>query len=129
MPYIRNIEQIWLWIYLSNAIFHFDFTMLLKIFERKKEDDKFPKRKTEKKIKNSVTTMISVDGEIIFRMKLKLKGNCFNKSIEKDNFKKCIIDLIEANDQMNMTADHSFPINNLLKSHLNAKSFSMFLAL
>ena len=40
-----------------------------------------PEEKNRKKIKNSVTTMISVDGEIIFPVKLKLKGNCFNKRI------------------------------------------------
>ena len=61
--------------------------------------------------------------EIEIKRELIEKDN-LNKSIEKDNFKKCITDLIEANHQMNMTSDLSFPINNLLKSHLNAKSFT-----
>ena len=39
------------------------------------------------------------------------------------------MNLIETNQQINMTSDHSLSSNNLFKSHLNAKTFNMFLTL
>ena len=37
------------------------------------------------------------------------------------------MNLIETNNQINMTSDHSDSSNNLFKSLLNVKSFKMFL--
>ena len=48
---------------------------------------------------------------------------------KKESFKKDLMNLIETNHQINMTSDHSISNNNSFKSHLNAKSFSMFLTL
>ena len=58
--------------------------------------------------------------------------NCLNKDIKKRILKISyflkLYSLIEINHRINVTSDHSVS-NNLLKSHLNAKSFSMFLTL
>ena len=68
--------------------------------------------------------MISVDGKgTVFPLKLKLQGNSFKKEI----FKKDLMNLIQTNYQINMTFDHSVSTNNLFKSHLNTKSFHLFL--
>ena len=39
------------------------------------------------------------------------KGNRLNKDIEKNNFKKDLMNLIEANHRINMTAGHSVSSN------------------
>ena len=39
------------------------------------------------------------------------------------------MNLIESNDQINMTSDHSPSNNNSFKSPVNAKRFNMFLTL
>ena len=39
------------------------------------------------------------------------------------------MNLIETNDQINMTSDHSVSSNNWFKSHVNVKIFNMFLIL
>ena len=68
--------------------------------------------------------MISVDGKgTVFPLKLKLQGNSFKKEI----FKKDLMNLIQTNYQINMTFDHSVSTNNSFKSHLNTKSFHLFL--
>ena len=58
----------------------------------------------------------------VFPLKLKLQGESF----EKENFIKDLMNLIEANHQINMTSDHAVSSNNSFKNHLNAKSFNMF---
>ena len=52
-----------------------------------------------------------------------------NKDIKKKNFKKALINLIEANHQINMTSDNSVSSNNSFKSHMYAERFNMFLTL
>ena len=52
-----------------------------------------------------------------------------NKDIKKQNFKKDLKNLIEANQQINMTSDYFVSSNNSLKMNLTAKSFNMFLTL
>ena len=67
--------------------------------------------------------MKSVVGKgTVFPLKLKLQGESF----EKENFIKDLMNLIEANHQINMTSDHAVSSNNSFKNHLNAKSFNMF---
>ena len=39
------------------------------------------------------------------------------------------MNLIETNDQINMISDHSVSSKNSFKSHLNSKTFNMFLTL
>ena len=39
------------------------------------------------------------------------------------------MNLIETNHEINMNSGHSISSNNSFKSHLNAKSFNMFLTL
>ena len=79
---------------------------------------------------NSATTMTSVNGKWrVFPVKLKLQGNCLNKDIKSENFKKDLMNLIETFHQINMNFDHSVSNNNSFRSHLNAKSFNMFLTL
>ena len=39
------------------------------------------------------------------------------------------MNLIKANQLINVTSDHAVSSNNSFKSHLNAKSFNMFLKL
>ena len=85
--------------------------------KRKKENDSFLRKKAEEK-QNSATTMISVDGKgTVFPMQFKLQGESFEKTYKKENFKKGLINLIEANHQINMTSDHSVSSNNSFKSH------------
>ena len=55
------------------------------------------------------------------------KGTCLNKCIKKEIFKKDLMNLIQTNYQINMTFDHSVSTNNSFKSHLNTKSFHLFL--
>ena len=57
------------------------------------------------------------------------KGSRLNKDIEKENFRKYPMNLIETNHHINMTSDHSVSSNNLFKSHLNAKRFNMILSI
>ena len=51
------------------------------------------------------------------------------KILNQENFKKDLMNLTEANHQINMNSDHSVRSNKWLKSHLNANSFNMFLIL
>ena len=51
------------------------------------------------------------------------------KHIRKENFRKGLINSIEANHQINMTSDNFVSSNNSFKSHLDAKGFKMFLTL
>ena len=39
------------------------------------------------------------------------KGDCLNNDIEKNNFKKDLMNLIETNHQINVTSDHSLSSN------------------
>ena len=64
-----------------------------------------------------------------FQWNWNYKGNRLNKHIKKENFKKGLINLIEANHVINMTSNDSVSSNDSFKSHLNAKSFNMFLTL
>ena len=68
--------------------------------------------------------MISVD--------VNYKGNCLNKSIKKDNFKKDLIILIETNQQININFfiyEYKFTIENKQKTkkdiHQASKHLSM----
>ena len=71
--------------------------------------------------------MISVDGKgKVFPMKLKLEGNRFKKDIKTENVEKDVVLLIETNQQINMTFEHSASSNTSFKKHLNGKSFKMF---
>ena len=66
--------------------------------------------------------MIFVDGKgQSFQWRLNYNWNRFNKEIKKGNFKKDLINLIETNQQINMTCDHSVSSNGTFKSHLNAR--------
>ena len=49
-----------------------------------------------------------------------------NKGIKQDNFKKDLLNLIEANHQINMTSVHSVSTNNSFKNRLTTKIFNMF---
>ena len=49
-----------------------------------------------------------------------------NKGIKAKNFKNDLMNLIEANCQIDMTFDYSVSSNKSFKIHLNAKSFNMF---
>ena len=70
--------------------------------------------------------MIPVDGKrTVFPVKLKLKGDRLNEDINKDNFQKDLMNLIETNYQVNMTSEHSVSSSKWL----NVKSFNMFLTL
>ena len=62
----------------------------------------------------------------VFPMKLKLEGNRLKKDIKKENFEKDVVLLIETNQQINRTFEHSASSNTSFKKHLNAKSFKMF---
>ena len=63
-------------------------------------------------------------------MWLKLQGESFEKKhIKKENFKIGLINLTETNHKINMTSDNFVSRNNSFKSHLNAKSFNMFVTL
>ena len=46
------------------------------------------------------------------------------KILNQENFKKDLMNLTEANHQINMNSDHSVRSNKWLKSHLNANSFT-----
>ena len=48
---------------------------------------------------------------------------------KKEIFKNELMNLIQTNHQINITSDHSVSTNNSFKSHLNSKSFNMFLTL
>ena len=56
-------------------------------------------------------------------------GSRLKKHKIKANFKKGLINLIETNQQINMSSDNFFSSNNSFKTHLNAKGFNMFLTL
>ena len=45
----------------------------------------------------------------------------------KENFKKDLMNLSEKNHQISMTSEHFVSSNNWFKSHLNPKSFNLFL--
>ena len=55
------------------------------------------------------------------------KGDLLYKNIKKENFEKHTMNLIEINHKINLFSEHSVSSNNSFKSHLNAKSFNMFL--
>ena len=63
---------------------------------------------------------------VSFPMKLKLEGESLKKDTKKENFEKDVMHLIETNQQINMTSEHSVSSNTSLKKHLNAKSFKLF---
>ena len=107
---------------LLNDALHFGFTILLK---QKREDDK----KAEEKQNNAII-MISVDGKgTFFQWSYNYKENRLNKDIGKENFKKDLMNLFEANHQINITSVHSVSSNNSFKSHLNVKVLKMSLTL
>ena len=62
---------------------------------------------------------------------------CFSSEVEisrgtvctKGTFEKDPMNLIETNHKINVTSDRTASSNNSLKSHLDAKSFNMFLTL
>ena len=84
--------------------------------KNKKEDvDTFLRKKREEK-QDSATMIISVD-EIGTAFPVKL-----NKDINKGNFKKDLMNLIETNHQINLTSDHSISSSNSFKSYLNSPS-------
>ena len=100
--------------------------------KRKKENDTYSRKKNSTKTKQCYHDMISADGKgTLFTVKLKLQGTSFylNKYIEKEIFKKELMNLIQTNHQINMISDHSVSTNNSFKSHFNSKSFNMFLTL
>ena len=69
--------------------------------------------------------MISVDGKrTVFVMKLKLQRESFENTL--NFFFLNLINWIEKNHQINMTSDRYVSSNMSFKSHLNARSFSMF---
>ena len=85
---------------------------------KSKNEDTFLRKKTGEK-QDSATKIISVDGI----------GNNFSSEteIKKGNFKKYLMNLIEINHPINKTSDNSISSINSFKSHLNIKSFDMFL--
>ena len=89
----------------------------------------FLREKTGEK-QNSATTMISVDGIVtIISNEVKITRESFENILKVKNFLKNLINLIETNHQINMTSDHSVWSNISFESHLNAKSFNVFLTL
>ena len=64
-----------------------------------------------------------------FQRSSNYKGNCLNKYIKKESFKKDLMNLIPTNHQLNMTSVHSVSTNNSFKNHLNTKSFNIYLTL
>ena len=59
-----------------------------------------------------------------FPMKLKLEWKSLKK--KKENIEKDVMDLIETNNQINMTSENFLSSNISFKKHLNAKSFNIF---
>ena len=89
----------------------------------------FLREKTGEK-QNSATAMISVDGIVtIISNEVKITRESFKNILKVKNFLKNLINLIETNHQINMTSDHSVWSNISFESHLNAKSFNVFLTL
>ena len=68
-----------------------------------------------------------MEKEQFFHWSWNYKGNHLNKDTKNVNVKKTHLNLIETNHQINMIYDHSVSSNNLFQSHLNAKSFNLFL--
>ena len=60
-----------------------------------------------------------------FPMKLKLEWKSFF-FFKKENIEKDVMDLIETNNQINMTSENFLSSNISFKKHLNAKSFNIF---
>ena len=88
--------------------------------KNKREHDIFRRKKTEKQNK---TMMISVDGiGTVFWWRWNYQGNRLNKDIKKENFKKDLMNLIEANHQINVICDHS-----ISRKPFEFKSFDMLL--
>ena len=74
--------------------------------------------------------MIPVDRKgTVFPNQVEITREIVKKALQKENFKKDLMNLIETNHQMNMSSDHSVSSNNSFKSHLNANSFNMLLTL
>ena len=74
--------------------------------------------------------MIPVDRKgTVFPNQVEITSEIVKKALQKENFKKDLMNLIETNHQMNMSSDHSVSSNNSFKSHLNANSFNMLLTL
>ena len=66
---------------------------------------------------------------MFFQWSWNFKENRLYKDINKETFEKDPMNLIETNRKINVTSDRSASSNNSLKSHLDAKSFNMFLIL
>ena len=74
--------------------------------------------------------MIPVDRKgTVFPNQVEITREIVKKALQKENFKKDLMNLIETYHQMNMSSDHSVSSNNSFKSHLNANSFNMLLTL
>ena len=67
-----------------------------------------------------------MEKEQFFQCNWNYKGDRLKKHVKKEDFKKRLINLIEAYHQINMTSDNFVSRNNSSKSHLNAKGFNMF---
>ena len=90
------------------------------------EHDTFLRKKQKKK--DSATIMIPIDGiGTVFPMNL--KENRLNKHFLKKFFFLNLMNLIETNQQINMTYDHSVSRNNLFKSHVNVETLNILLTL
>ena len=66
---------------------------------------------------------------MFFQWSWNFKENRLYKDIKKETFEKDPMNLIETNRKINVTSDRSASSNNSLKSHLDAKSFNLFLIL
>ena len=66
---------------------------------------------------------------MFFQWSWNFKENRLYKDINKETFEKDPMNLIETNRKINVTSDRSASSNNSLKSHLDAKSFNLFLIL
>ena len=58
-----------------------------------------------------------------FQRSSNYKGNCLNKYIKKESFKKDLMNLIPTNHQLNMTSVHSVSTNNSFKKPFKYQEF------
>ena len=104
------------------------YNLIKKMDTRRKDYNTFFRKKNRRKINQYYHNEICTWKRDSFSSEIEItRGNRLNKDIKKENFRKCPINLIETNHQINMTSDHSVSSNMSFKSHFNAKSFNMIL--
>ena len=96
------------------VFYTFGLKFYSKMGKTETEYDTFLRKKTEEK-QNIATIMKSADGKGIFlAQKLKLQWESFEYTYLKREFKKDLMNSIEANRQINMTSDHSITQESII---------------